>query len=196
MWWNDLTNFEQIVFIVASSATIVMLLFLILMIIGIDGTESFDGGLDVSDLDGFNDEPFSALGGLKVVTVRGVLAFFSIGGWTTYLFAEEVPDWLAVIFGAIAGTFAMILLAYIFKQIYKLESSGNIEYQSAIGKTAVVYLRIPKSKSGTGKVIMNHQERMVEVDAITEDAQDIMPKTQVEVVRLDGPTTLVVKIKN
>ena len=195
MWWNALTNFEQIIFIIAASATIIMLLFLVLMIVGIDGTESFDGGVDGIDVDGFNDEPFSALGGLKILTLRGVLAFFSIGGWTTFLFAEEVPNWLAVLFGGLAGTAAMVLLAYVFKQIYRLESSGNLDYKSTVGKSAVVYLRIPKNKSGTGKIMMNHQERMVEIDAITEEETDIMPKTQVEVVKLDGPTTLVVKIK-
>lgn len=195
MWWSSLTDFEQVVFIMASSATILMLLLLVLMIVGIDSAESFDGGLDSIDVDVFNDEPFSAIGGLKIISIRGVLAFFSFGGWTTYLFAGSVSDGLALLFGFIVGAIFMVLTAYIFKQIYRLESSGNINYKTAIGKQAIVYMRVPKSKSGTGKVTLIHQERMVEVDAVTESETDIMPKTQVEVVGLDGPNTLVVKIK-
>lgn len=195
MWWSSLSDFEQVVFIIASSATILMFLLLILMIIGIDGAESFDGGLDSVDVDVFNDEPFSAIGGLKIISIRGVLAFFSFGGWATYLFAGSISDGLALFIGFVVGTIAMVLTAYIFKQIYRLESSGNINYQTAIGKQAIVYMRVPKSKSGTGKVTLIHQERMVEVDAVTESETDIMPKTQVEVVGLDGPNTLVVKIK-
>jgi hypothetical protein len=195
MWWSNLSDFEQVIFIVASSASILMFLLLVLMIIGIDGAESFDGGLDSIDVDVFNDEPFSAIGGLKIISIRGVLAFFSFGGWTTYLVSNGSNNGLALLVGFIIGVIAMILTAYIFKQIYRLESSGNINYKTAIGKQAIVYMRVPKQKSGTGKVTLVHQERMVEVDAVTESDTDIMPKTQVEVVALDGPNTLVVKIK-
>ncbi|MFW5865064.1 MAG: hypothetical protein ACOCUE_03275 [Candidatus Izemoplasmataceae bacterium] len=195
MWWSNLTDFEQVIFIIASSATILMLLLLILMIVGIDSAESFDGGLDSIDVDVFNDEPFSAIGGLKIISIRGILAFFSFGGWTVYLLADSMNNILALVIGIIVGSLAMVLTAYIFKQIFRLESSGNMNYTSAIGKLAVVYMRVPKSKSGTGKVTLVHQERMVEVDAVTESDTDLMPRTQVEVVGLDGPNTLVVKIK-
>lgn len=199
MWWDSLSNLQQISFIVGTVATIIMILFIVLMLIGMDGGESFDGDIDIGDIDGagdldvYNAESFASISGLRILTIRGALAFFSIGSWTVYLFAGTVKPVIAIFLGILAGLIASVLLAITMKSILKLESSGNLDYKTAIGKTATVYIRIPKEANGKGKVIFNHQGKLVEVDAITNEANDILSKREVKIIDLIDETTLVVK---
>jgi len=91
-WWEALSVFQQVMFTVASAATIVMIIFLILMMFG---ASEFGGDVDdPSDVDlnadGINDEPLSAFSGFRVLTLRGALAFLAIGGWTAYGFYTVV----------------------------------------------------------------------------------------------------------
>lgn len=207
MWWDSLSNLQQISFIIGTTATIIMIIFIVLMLIGMDGGESFDGDVDLdmdvdvdiddfdgsSDIDVYNHDSFASISGLRILTIRGALAFFSIGGWTVFLFADNVSTALAIILGTVAGSIAAVLLAFVMKAILNLESSGNLDYRTAIGKTATVYIRVPKEANGKGKVIFNHQGKMVEVDAITKDKEDLLNKTEVKIIDLVDETTLVVK---
>jgi len=194
MWWDSLASFQQYMFIIAISSTIVMVIFMILMIIGIDDAD-FDGGDGFEDFSGLNDEPLSGIAGLRIFTIRGVLVFLSIGAWTSYLFYGVVINWLAIIFGVVAGTFAAYLQALAFRSMMKLESSGNMNYELAVGKTGTVYIRIPKQRMGKGKINLVLQERFIEVDAVTLESEDLLTKTAVEVVGLENATTLIVKRK-
>lgn len=211
MWWENLNNLQQVMFIIATVATALMIILIIMMLIGMDSGEAFDGDIDVDldvDVDGadvddiddvgdvFNQESFFSIGGLKIITIRGMLAFFSIGGWVVYLMAESSPAWLAILVGFFSGAIAAVLLALIMRAVFRLESSGNLDYNTAIGKTAEVYIRVPKSDSGKGKVIFTHQGRMVEVDAITKDDQDIITKKEVKIIGLENESTLIVTAIN
>ena len=193
MWWESLTSFQQIMFVIAVSSSAVMLIFLVLMLIGVDGSD-FDG-VDVPDLDVdfLNDEPLSGIGGLRILTLKGVLAFLSIGAWSAYLFAEMMRPIFASLIGIVLGFVAAYLQALAYQAMMKLESSGNIDYNNAVGKTGTVYMRVPKLKSGKGKVTLVIQERYAEVDAVTEEEEDILPKTSIVIIGLLDPTTLIVK---
>lgn len=192
MWWDQLSLFQQIMFVLAVGTTGIMVLFIVLMLVGIDG----DGGLDDLgdlDLDVINDEPLSSLGGMRFITIRGFLAFTSVGGWVAFILADVVSSVLAALFGALAGVIAAYLLQLAFEATMKLESSGNIDYANAIGKRAVVYIRVPKNGTDKGKVVMTLQSRYVEIDAITEEDEDLLTNAQVEVVGTRNRTTLIVK---
>lgn len=206
-WWTDLGNIQQYAFVIAMTATIIMVVFIILMLVGMDGAESFDGDIDldfdvdvdfdIDDLDApvdvYNSESLASVSGLKILTVRGVLAFLSIGGWTVYGIGESLQLWLTLLIGLLAGSLAAYLLAFAMKQAMKLEGNGNLNYRTAIGKNAVVYIRVPKELNGKGKVMLTHQGKMVEVDAVTKESMDLTSKTEVKIVDLHDTTTLVVK---
>lgn len=193
-WWESLTAFQQVMFVLAISATVVMFIFLILMIFGSDGSDSFDGDVDLdSDVDSINDEPLTNFSGLRILSVRGVLAFLSVGAWTTYGFAGIVHPLLSSLFGVIAGAVASYLMALAFRASMKLESEGNLEYKNAIGKKGNVYIRIPAKRQGTGKVTLTFQERFVEIDAITDEETDLVTGTIVEVIAMENETTVLVK---
>ncbi|MCF7931753.1 MAG: hypothetical protein K9K93_01115 [Acholeplasmataceae bacterium] len=198
MWWNALSFFEQMMFVTAVTATLIMIVFIILMIIGMDGGQSFDGmDVDVDDIDIFNDEPLSMISGLRILSIRGVLAFFSVGGWLAFIFADTTGPFLALVIGAVGGSAAAILLAIAFRAALRLESSGNTDYRYAIGKPASVYIKIPANRQSHGKVTMTLQNKFVEVEAVTDDSEDIVYGTPVKVIALADQNTLVVsKIKS
>jgi hypothetical protein len=193
MWWEQLSLFQQIMFVLAVGTTGIMVLFIVLMLLGIDGDGGLDGDLGDLDLDVINDEPLSSLGGMRFITIRGLLAFFSVGGWVAFILDDVVSSALAALFGALAGVIAAYLLQLAFEATMKLESSGNIDYANAIGKRAVVYIRVPKNGTAKGKVVMTLQSRYVEIDAITEEEEDLLTNSQVEVVGTRNRTTLVVR---
>lgn len=186
---------EQVLFILASSSTAIMIIFLVMLLLGFD-TDEFDGiGSPDIDIDGINDDPITGIAGLKVLTLRGVLVFLAIGSWTAFLLVSSAGIWLGLVLGAIAGVIAAFIQALAFRAALKLESSGNIDYMNAVGKAGTVYLRIPKNRQGKGKVSMVIQDRLTEVDAVTEEDQDLLPNQTIIVVSLLDATTLIVKSK-
>ena len=190
-----MSTLEQVLFVLASSSTAIMIIFLILLLLGFD-TDEFDGvDLPDMDVDGINDDPLTGIAGLKVLTLRGVLVFLAIGSWTAFLLVGALNVWFGLLIGLATGVIAAYIQALAFRATLKLESAGNVDYQNAVGKTGTVYLRIPKNRSGKGKISLILQDRLVEVDAITEEDEDIMPKSSVEVVRLLDSATLIVKSK-
>jgi len=211
MWWESLSSLQQVSFVIATTATSIMILMIILMLIGMDSAEGFhgdvgfdfDGSLDgmdgidsidgVHDMDVFNSDSFFSIGGLRIVTIRTVLAFFSIGFWMMFALDGSVASWLVIVLGLVSGIAAAVGMALAMKSIYRLESSGNLDYHSAIGKSAIVYIRIPKNMSGHGKVFLNHQGRLNEVDAMTKEPEDITAKNEVVIVGLQDDSTLLVK---
>ncbi len=196
--WDNMTVFQQTFFVIAIVSTVLMIVLIIMMFIGMDEADGFDTTIDDLDInvDSINDEPISGIGGLKILSIRGVLAFLSIGGWTTYILSDTLQYWLASLFGFIAGSIAAVLLAYALNAAMKLESSGNLDYRGTVGKTAMVYIRVPAQRKGRGKVIMNHQGKTLEVDALTDENEDLLRNTKVIVDSLEDDSTLLVRKTN
>ncbi|HOI86097.1 MAG TPA: hypothetical protein PLP48_08470 [Acholeplasmataceae bacterium] len=190
-----MSTLEQVLFILASSSTAIMIIFLIMMLLGFDSDEFDSGDVPNLDADGINDEPLTGIAGLKVLTLRGALVFFAIGSWTSYLLVSSLGVLWGLLIGVVVGVIAAYIQALAFRATLRLESSGNIDYNNAIGKIGSVYLRIPKKRLGKGKVSIIIQDRLTEVDAVTDQEDDLLPKASVEVVGLLDATTLIVKSK-
>ena len=207
-WWDALTGLQQGIALFAIPGTVLLLIQIILLIFGLGDDSSFDTGVsDTSGLDGdfshdgdisldhdLNDASFFSFGGLRLLTVRGVTAFLAVGGWMAlWLLDIHLTPWLAIPLGLIAGVFASMAIAYALKAAMKLESSGNINLQNAVGLMATVYLPIPAGHAGAGKVTLTIQERFSEFRAVT-DHNESIPTGQLVTVRsvVDGDTLVVV----
>ena len=130
--------------------------------------------------------------GLRVFTVRGLIAFFAVGGWTGIAMIDLglVPA-LAAFLALAAGLAALFLVAVIIRMLLSLQSSGNLDIRNAVGCIGVVYLHIPGSFAGSGKITLLLQERSTEIDAMTEFTEGIPTGRQVRVVGLRGEKVLV-----
>lgn len=219
LWWQALTAYQQFLFTLSVAATGVMVVFILLMLFGAHGSDSFEAGAEVPDgvldgtpddvpdglpdggpdltspgsVDSFNDTPLSSFAGLRIFTVRGVLAFLSIGGWTAYALSDVLRPVWGILLGVAAGALAAFLLAYALRQAMKLESEGNLDYKNAVGKKGTVYIKVPHHRTGTGHVNVTFQDRFMEVDAVTDEDEDLKTGTPVEITGLEKETTVIVK---
>lgn len=185
-WWNGLTLTAQIFASIAIPATAIMLVQAILMLIGV--------GLDVDvDGDGIPDAGLDH-DGLGLISIRGIVAFFSVGGWSGFVAdAGGLPIVISALIALTAGLLALIGIALLFKSFYKLQGSGNLNIENAVGKTGTVYLPIPPSGQGHGKINLLLQDRLTELDAVNEGDHVLATGESVLVLSVANAQTVVVR---
>jgi len=161
-WWSDLSNIQQIFWGISIVFSVLFVIQFVLSIIGIDFDA--DAEADIGDADGVEglDADFTLL------SVRSIIAFFTFFGWTGVVaLSGGAGAVLAIVLASSAGFVAMLVVAYIFYLFIKLQSSGTLNLENALGNTGEVYLIIPGDNSGIGKVQMKVQGSLRELDAIT-----------------------------
>ncbi|HBK01654.1 MAG TPA: hypothetical protein DDY77_01295 [Clostridiales bacterium] len=198
MWWETLNLAQKIYFCIACPATVLLVVQIILLLVGFgSGGGDVDADTDVdcpdagSDADGdgiLDNDP-----GITLFSVRGLVAFFAIGGWIGYTFADNnLP--LAIVVSLVAGTAALVGMAFLMKWLTGLQSNGNINYNEAVGKIAEVYLTIPPKNTGSGKVTLNVSERYIEKSAIQSGDSPIPTGAKVKIISVIGDEYLVEKL--
>lgn len=155
-----------------------------------------DGVPDSVDADG-DSIPDGAEGGLfaglKLFTLRGVVAFLAVCGWGgLWLLRMGMHPIPAVFLGIAMGFWAMLLMALFLRVALKLQHDGTMDFRNALGKAGSVYLTIPANRAGTGKVHIVVQDQLQELDAVTDETGPLPTGTEVVVVGLSGGNTLVV----
>jgi len=104
---------------------------------------------------------------LSFRSVVAAIAFFGFAGKASL--ASELNPTQALLIGFAAGGAAMYGIYWVMLQIYKLRTSGNENIRNAMGKSARVYVAIPKQSEGAGKVQLVLQNRTVEYEAVTSE---------------------------
>lgn len=207
-WWNSLSVAAQIFYCVAIPSTLVLLIQTVLMFLGIgddgDADELPDPGMDSSaDVDGDVDadgDPLShdgaGMDGLRIFTLRGIIAFFVVFGWVGVVMdAAEVALYITIPVAILCGLVTMIALAFLLRAVMKLRNDGNLDNRNAIGTAGKVYLTIPPSRTGEGKVQIMLQGSFVERNAVTDEEEPIPTGCEILVIGISGQTDLVVKRK-
>lgn len=205
-WWNNLGMLKQIFYTVAVPATVILIIQSIMSMIGLadfdtdvdgldsldsDGFDSLDGIDDMDDFDTSGDSAFA--GDFRFFTIRGMIAFFAIFGWSGAALAGLINSVVVVFVAFASGLLAMLIIGYLFYGMTRLQSSGNIKYDNCIGKYGEVYLTIPPNKQGKGKVTIKVQERLIEVNAITYDESPIKSGDNIKVNDVLPDHTVVVE---
>lgn len=201
-WWNGLSVIAQVFYCIAIPATVVLIVQTVLMFIGFGNEDGeLDGGFD-DDLDGDipadadSSSAFEGLDGLRIFTIRGLVAFFVVFGWLgVSLERAGVEIWLNVLISVIAGFMMMLCLAWLMRLTMKLRSNGNTDNRNTVGTAGKVQLTIPAERSGEGKVHVMLQGAYVERSAVTDESEPIPTGAEIIVVGVSGQTDLVVKRK-
>lgn len=146
--------------------------------------------MDIEDFDAGSD----TMPGFKFFTVRGLIAFFCLMGWTgVTLSTGSMSAPLIVIISVAAGLVGMFLIGGMFYLITSLQSSGNVRKRNAIGKSGTVYIPIPPSRKGHGKINVQVQERLIEADAVTDSKITLKTGSEVRVIDITSTGVLVVE---
>lgn len=210
-WWIELGEAGQVFACIAIPATVILIIQCILTLMGLGGdsdteaeVETEVSNVDMDNADGIFGESGESDadsdvfdGGLRIFTLRGLIAFFSVMGWTGTVCCElglTLPLSIAIAF--IAGFGAMLLIASIMKWLLGLQYDGTENIKDALGVSGTVYMRIPPSRSGKGKVNIVVQGRLSEKNAVTDEETTIGRDEEITVIGISGEETLIVRRKN
>ena len=213
-WWTGLTILQQVFLYAAVPATLILVIQTIMLLVGLgqggsgmpEGGMDSDGAFDDIDVDDgvFGDaydlHDVSGVeapdAGLSLFTVRGIITFFSIFGWGGLAISRSgANDAASILVALLLGSVAMLLMAMALRSFSKLQSSGNISLDNALGKSGSVYITIPANRENRGKVSLLVQERLGEFDAVTDEEGAIHTGEEVTVVGISNRNTVVVKRK-
>ena len=189
-FWQTMDLAQKIYFCVGLGASVFLVLQIITLLFGIGETGETE--IDLSG-DGEADATVDLADGFHLFTLRGLVAFFAIGGWTG-LALTDISTGLSIAGALLSGTLALVVMAFLMRAIMQLRSSGNIDNAKAIGKIAEVYLTIPAKGNGTGKINLTLEERFVEINAIQKGSEPISTGAKVKVTAIVGDTLVVEKI--
>lgn len=190
-WLKSLSGLEVAYFIVACIGTLALLIQIIMMIVGAGGDGDIDLDTD-TDADGEFDSHTDT--GLSLFTLKGLTAFFAIGGWTGMLMLSyDIHVGISVAVSVVAGLAAYFVVWGLIRLMLKLQEDGTLDYASAVGKEATVYVGIPANRGGRGKITLVLQGRYTELDAVTDEEERIPVDTAVKIVGKAGDAFLVRK---
>jgi len=172
-WWNAIPSFEKTFWYFAIPFSIVFIIQTIATLSGLDGGGDLDQGAgdfdgDVSGLDEGGNEGSGEQSAFNLFTVRNFIIFFTIFGWTGIAALNSgISKGITLLLAIISGLVVMFIVAGIFYSMSKLVESGNMNLRNAINSIGEVYLPIPGNRSGMGKIQINLQGTLSEIDAVT-----------------------------
>lgn len=181
-WWQALTLAQQIFYGIAIISSLMLLVQLVLGLIGADhGMADLDVGADHSS-------------GLGIFSLQTIATFFVGFGWVGVIWLNRGYGLIwAVLCGLIVGGALMIATIALLRWLLRLQESGTLDYENAVGAVGTVYCPVPPRRGNGGQVEVVIQGRTVFADAITEAAEVIKTGAKVRVTSLLGRSTLVVE---
>lgn len=166
---------------------------LLLSLLGFAEHDTFEGGhgLDLHDATGSEGELHADhlergggdwfVGILSLRSIIAALAVFGLVGLGLHRQFDPPKPAATFLVALAAGGGMMYAVGWTLRSLYRLRSDGTVRIERAVGLSGSTYLRIPGNKSGTGKVTLRIQERIMEYSAMT--AEDEIPTGTAVVVR-------------
>ena len=189
-WFKGLSVMEQIYFWLGIAATLFLIVQIILLC-----CSSFGGD---TDIDGDGDIDVDGDSGVSIFTVKSITAFFSVGSWTGNQDCALVPanlQWVSIFPALVLGAAALAIVVVALRAMQKLQCNGAVQIEKLIGQTATVYVSVPPSRSGRGKITLTAQGRFMELDAVTDGEERLAVDEVVEIVSTENECTVVKRNK-
>ena len=185
-FFEGMSVMQQTFWMIALIGTVIFLIILVLTFLGSD--HDSDVHTDVSDTDADDGGV-----GFQFFTFKNLVAFLTIFGWTGLVcINSNYSTGLTIFISTVAGILMMLATSSLFYFMYKLAENGTMNIQNAIGVSAEVYLPIKANRANIGKVSINIQGALRELEAITDEDVDLSTGTIVQVKEIVGNDTLLV----
>ncbi|ALM08690.1 hypothetical protein SB49_13380 [Sediminicola sp. YIK13] len=189
LWFEGLSIFEKIYWVVAIISSVILLILLFLTMIGSDADE-FGGDVD-AEIEADTGIDFQFL------SLKNFVAFLTIFGWSGIACLDA--GWsktMTVLVSLICGLIMMFAMASLFYYLSKLQSSGTLKLRNALNQVGEVYLTIGSKRSSIGKVSIKVQGTLRELDALTEETRDLVMGDVVKVKEVTKNGILIVELLN
>ena len=186
-WWPNLGALEKVYWIIAIPFSVIFILQTIMTLFMGDITDADAGGDVDGSIEGDQGIDFQFL------SLKNVVAFFTIFGWSGIACINSglgVP--ITIVISLSAGILMMVIMATLMYFMWKLTDDGTLRLINAKGKIGTVYLPIPGKRAGMGKVQISVQGLQT-LDAMTDNEEELITGTIIEVVEIFNNETLIVK---
>lgn len=182
-WWFSLDIYMKVLWCITLTASLIFIVQTILTFIGMDSDTSMDVNPDTDISSG--EFPF------ELFTLRNFINFFLGFGWTAIALQEKFSGSVVIFLSCLVGVLLVAAVMYIFYLMSKMEQSGNISTADAVGCKGNVYLKIPGTRSGEGKIQISIQGAIREYDAVT-NGEELATGTPIIVTQVLNENVLVV----
>ena len=180
---------QQIYWYIAMGASAIFIIQMIMTFIGADSDSGVDADFD-GDLDGGGSAPF------QLFSLRNLVNFFMGLGWTGALFYPHIESkTLLGIIAVLIGLIFIVIFFFVMRTFMKLAEDNSFVIDDTIGKTATVYLTIPASKKGKGRVQVSVKGSIHELDAITTENEALKNSALVKVIAVESNILIVESLK-
>lgn len=188
-WFTALTLFEKIYWIVAIVGSVILTILIILTFMGGD-VEDLSGDVDV-DVDGDTGI------GFQFLSFKNLMGFFTIFGWSGIACLDNgLSTGATLAISLFCGLLMMFAMAALFYYLSKLQSSGTLKLKNAMGQIGEVYLTIGANRSSIGKVSVNVQGTLRELEALTDEEIDLKQGNVIKVKDVTDNGILIVNLLN
>lgn len=182
-WFASLSNLDWVFITAGASGTLVVLLRVGLLLVGL--SLDLDGD-EFGDMDGHGDHG----DGFHFLTVHSLASFLMMFGLAGFaLRRNQAGTAWAILGGILAGLGAIWVIARLFRFAHRLQSSGTLRLEDAVGSLGTVYLTIPAGQ--TGRVSLRIGQRLREMDAVHAGSGPLVTGTPVRVLRVERSVAVV-----
>tara|TARA_R110002049_G_scaffold22979_5_gene81526 strand:- start:906 stop:1484 length:579 start_codon:yes stop_codon:yes gene_type:complete len=188
-WYAGLELFPKIYWSIALVGSVVLVVFLVLTLIGGDA-DDMGGDVD-AEIEGDSGV------GFQFLSIKNLSGFLAIFGWTGVACIEAgLSNILTIFISIVCGFVMMAAMAALFYYLSRLQSSGTLKLKNALNQVGEVYLTIGANRSTIGKVSVNVQGSLRELDALTDETMDLTQGNVVKVKAITDNGILIVEILN
>ena len=196
-WFNSLDPQVRPYWGIAIVMSIIFLIQMVLTFIGIGDTDTdVDFGAGIPDGVNIPDGHADTLdtgGAMQLFTIRNAVNFLLGIGWGGVCFSGVIENrFLLAIVAILCGCTLVLAFVFMLRKLLRLESQGSYSISEAVGQTCSVYIPIPESRKGTGKVQISFQGSVQELPAVT-DGEALPSGIQVTVTEVINGSTLLVQ---
>jgi len=178
--WESLGTMEKVFWTISILASFLFILQLGASLLGLDSDHN-------PDVSAPGDTP-----GFHIFTPQNFAAFFALFGWTGLACINGGMGTGAVLaLATVGGIVAMILVAGLIYLMSKLGEDSTFDMKSVVGAHAKVYIPIPASRNGSGKVTVTRGS-LHELDAVT-DGEKLATGLAVKITAVIDDSTLLVE---
>jgi len=180
-WWAGLATELKVFYGIGILALFIVSIQLVLTLIGFDA-DGVDGAMDLDVAD------FDTGSGIGLFSSQTISAFFLGFGWVG---VAAIKSGLSVLLSGLlafaCGLAAMFAMLFMLRSLLRLQSSGNLDYRSAVGSEATVYVTLPGSdQDGGGQVELMLQGRVITAQARKASPGALTPGRRVRIVGVSG----------
>jgi len=183
-WWDSLALLQKIYWGLAIPFTLFFIFQLIVTFLGGDVVDDGSADADIEGDDGI---------GFQFLTLKNLIAFFTIFSWTGIACLDSgMGNGLSIFISLIAGLIMMSVMAALFYFMSKATESGTMDINRAKGGVGEVYLTVKAQRGNIGQVQIKVQGALRTLEAITDDDLDLPTGTVISVTDVINDNILLI----